>query len=73
MVKYSLAMGIRMVCIILCFFVQGWWLLIMVIGALVLPYIAVVLANVRSTTQADFERPVSLVPARIERQPRDEE
>ena len=73
MIKYSLAMGVRMVCIILVFFVEGWWQLIMIIGALVLPYIAVVLANVRSTTQADVERPISRVPARIEPHTSDEE
>ena len=47
--QYSIAMGIRMVCIILCLFVHGWWLLIPAAGAIVLPYIAVVLAN--ATTQ----------------------
>ena len=45
MLQYSLAMGIRTVCIVLCIFVRGWWLLIPALGAIVLPYIAVVLAN----------------------------
>lgn len=45
MLQYSLAMGIRTVCIVLCIFVRGWWLLLPAIGAIVLPYIAVVLAN----------------------------
>jgi len=44
-IQYSIAMGIRMVCIVLCLFVRGWWLLLPAIGAVVLPYIAVVLAN----------------------------
>ncbi len=43
--RYALTMGVRMVCIVACLFVQGWWLLIPAIGAIVLPYIAVVLAN----------------------------
>ena len=48
MVKYSIAMGIRVVCIVLMLFVQGWWLLVCAIGAIVLPYIAVVIANVHA-------------------------
>jgi predicted tellurium resistance membrane protein TerC len=43
---YSTAMSIRMACFILVFFVPGWWKLVFGIGAVVLPYIAVVLANV---------------------------
>lgn len=45
MMKYSLAMGVRMVCIFACFFVQGWWLLIPALGAILLPYFAVIVAN----------------------------
>lgn len=52
MVNYSIAMGIRVVCVILCVFVRGWWLVLPLLGAVVLPYVAVVLANV-STRRAD--------------------
>jgi uncharacterized membrane protein YdbT with pleckstrin-like domain len=45
MVNYSIAMGIRVVCVILCVFVTGWWLVIPILGAVVLPYVAVVFAN----------------------------
>lgn len=62
MVRYGIAMGIRVVCIILCFFVQGWWLLLPIIGAVVLPYVAVVFANVGVSAGAAVERPGSLVP-----------
>ena len=48
MVKYSITMGVRIVCIVLMFFVQGWWLLVCAAGAIVLPYIAVVIANVHA-------------------------
>lgn len=48
MIKYSVAMGIRIVCIILMLFVQGWWLLVFGAGAILLPYFAVVIANVGS-------------------------
>lgn len=49
MVKYAVAMGIRLVCIGLCFVVQGWWLVLPALGAVFLPYIAVVVANSVST------------------------
>ena len=45
MIKYALAMGIRMVCLILIFVVDGWFKLIAVAGAVFLPWIAVVIAN----------------------------
>ena len=45
MIQYTIAMSVRMVCVLLFFFVQGWWLLVVALGAVVLPYIAVVLAN----------------------------
>ncbi|PTT64324.1 DUF3099 domain-containing protein [Arthrobacter sp. HMWF013] len=45
MMQYSLAMGIRMVCLILIFVVDGWFKLLMVAGAVFLPWVAVVLAN----------------------------
>lgn len=45
MIKYAVAMGIRMVCLILIFVVDGWFKLVAVAGALFLPWIAVVIAN----------------------------
>ncbi len=38
-------MGIRMVCLILIFVVDGWFKLVAVAGAVFLPWIAVVIAN----------------------------
>jgi len=52
MIKYSVAMGIRMVCIILMLFVHGWWLLVCAAGAILLPYFAVVVANVHGNGEA---------------------
>lgn len=46
MIRYAVTMGIRMVCIVLMLFVQGWWLLVCALGAILLPYFAVVAANV---------------------------
>jgi hypothetical protein len=45
MIKYALAMGIRMVCLIMIFVVDGWLKILMVAGAVFLPWIAVVIAN----------------------------
>jgi len=57
MVRYAIAMSIRVVCIIACLFVQGWWLLLPILGAVVLPYVAVVLANVGSRGRGDVIQP----------------
>ncbi|WP_077488500.1 DUF3099 domain-containing protein [Sinomonas mesophila] len=45
MVRYAVAMGIRMVCIVLIFVLDGWFKLIAVAGAVFLPWVAVVIAN----------------------------
>jgi hypothetical protein len=64
-IKYSIAMGIRMLCVICLLFAQGWWLLFFAIGAVVLPYFAVVLANVGSAGErGTVERPGAIVLAR---------
>ena len=45
MIKYAVAMGIRMVCLILVFVLDGWLKIIAVAGAVFLPWIAVIIAN----------------------------
>ncbi len=45
MIRYTVAMCIRVVCIVLMLFVKGWLLVICAIGAIFLPYFAVVVAN----------------------------
>ena len=63
MIKYSIAMSIRVVCIFCMLFAQGWWLLVFAAGAVFLPYIAVVLANVSGPTRNDTVlRPGGIVP-----------
>ena len=70
MVRYSIAMGVRMVCFLLVFVVPDWWKLVFAIGAIVLPYFAVVLANVGMRQNAGVvERPGAIV--RIEPRPDD--
>jgi hypothetical protein len=63
MIQYGVAMGIRVLCVIACFFVHGWWLVVPLIGAVLLPYVAVVLANVGSRSGGTVERPGSIVRA----------
>ncbi len=49
--QYTVAMGARVVFLIAAFFLtNGWLQLICVIGAVVLPSIAVILANAKSST-----------------------
>jgi hypothetical protein len=62
MIKYSVAMGVRLVCIIAMLFVRDWWLVVCAVGAIVLPYFAVVIANVGSPVRATpVERPGSIL------------
>ncbi|AIY00308.1 hypothetical protein ART_0709 [Arthrobacter sp. PAMC 25486] len=45
MVQYSVTMGIRMVCLAAIFVFDGWFKLVPIIGAVVLPWVAVMIAN----------------------------
>jgi hypothetical protein len=63
MIKYTVAMSIRVLCFLLIFVVPGWWRLIPVAGTIILPYVAVVLANTaRRTTANEPLRPGGIVP-----------
>ncbi|CAN5131830.1 hypothetical protein BH11ACT3_BH11ACT3_07880 [soil metagenome] len=65
MIRYGIAMGIRVACVGLLFVFQGWWLLIPAIGAIVIPYFAVVVANNVSQRGAQtVARPGGLLPVR---------
>ena len=57
MIKYTVAMAIRVVCIVLCLVVPGWWVLIPAAGAIFLPYLAVVLANNVGYRTGEVTRP----------------
>ena len=57
MVRYSVTMGIRLVCVLLCVVVRDWWILLFATGAVFLPYVAVVLANVVDSRSSAAERP----------------
>lgn len=61
MIKYTVAMSIRVVCIALCLVAPGWWLLIPAAGAVFLPYFAVVIANnVQHGDRGRVRRPGSI-------------
>ena len=63
MIKYSVAMGIRLVCIGLCFVTPGAWMLIPASGAVLLPYLAVVAANqvTKRSNTPEVYRPSQIV------------
>ena len=63
MIQYSVTQGIRLICIFACFFTPGWWLLLPAVGAIVLPYIAVVLANASGSAPSSTQvlRPGGIV------------
>lgn len=51
MIKYTVAMSVRMVCIVLGVFSQGIWMWIFFALAIFLPYFAVVVANAQGPTK----------------------
>lgn len=62
MIKYTIAMSIRVLCIVAMLFAEGWWLVVCAAGAIFLPYFAVVVANVGSPSrQSEVLRPGSIV------------
>ncbi len=58
--QYAIAMGIRVLCLIACVFVRDWWLLVPALGAVVLPYVAVVLGNVGARRRRTVMTPATL-------------
>ena len=73
MLKYTVAMVIRLICFLVAVIFAkslGWWILIPITAAVLLPYIAVVLANtvIQSKVTA-VERPGSLVPLSLPHSP----
>ena len=63
MIKYTVAMSIRVACIFCMLFAKGWWLAVFAAGAVFLPYVAVVLANVSGPSRDQTVlRPGGIVP-----------
>lgn len=55
MIQYSITMGIRMVCLASLFLFDGWYKLIPALGAVVLPWVAVMIANAGANNLANPE------------------
>ena len=51
LVKYTVAMSVRMVCIVLGVVTQGWLMWVFFALAIFLPYFAVVIANEQGSTK----------------------
>lgn len=47
---YFLAMSLRVACIVSLFWVRGYWIILAAAGAVILPYVAVLIANAVSHT-----------------------
>ena len=64
MIKYAIAQGIRVLCIVAIFVIPlSWWTLIPAAGAVFLPYFAVVAANnIRHGGATTVRRPGAIVP-----------
>ena len=63
MIRYSVAMGVRVVCLIVAVIVPGWWAAVPIVAAVFLPYFAVVIANVGAEPhEAEAQRPGNILP-----------
>lgn len=65
---YLVMMGIRIACLLAMILVTpyGWYSWLFAVGAVALPYIAVVIANVGQDTKAvEAERPDRMLPAAV--------
>lgn len=60
-IKYTVAMVVRVICVILAVSVQGWLMWVFAAGAIFLPYFAVVIANAQgeSSTPKNAQMPVA--------------
>ena len=65
MVKYTIAMTIRVVCIVLAMLVQGWLMWLFFAGAILLPYFAVVIANGVGSGQGSSAAPKAVAPTLV--------
>lgn len=61
MLKYTLAMTIRVVCIVLAMFAEGWLMWLAFAGAIFLPYFAVVLANAQGPRPGEISQVTRII------------
>lgn len=55
MLKYTVAMTVRVICIVAAIFVDGWLMWLCFAGAIFLPYFAVIIANAQSASNGTIE------------------
>ena len=65
MIKYTIAMTIRVICIVLAMIVQGWLMWLFFAGAILLPYFAVVIANGVGSGHGKSTAPKALSPTLV--------
>lgn len=65
MIKYTVAMSIRVVCIVLAMVVQGWLMWVFFAGAIFLPYFAVVIANGVGAGNSKDSAPKAVAPTLV--------
>jgi predicted tellurium resistance membrane protein TerC len=65
LVKYTIAMSVRVLCLILGVFLEGWAMWVAFAGAIFLPYFAVIIANApgKSTTSSKLTSPTKSISA----------
>jgi len=61
MLKYTLAMTIRVICIVAAMFVEGWLMWLAFAGAIFLPYFAVVLANAQGPKPGEISKVTQII------------
>lgn len=61
MLKYTLAMTVRVVCIVVAMFVDGWLMWLAFAGAIFLPYFAVVLANAQGPKPGQISKVTQVI------------
>lgn len=65
MIRYTVAMSLRVVCIVLGVYVSGWFMWVCFAGAIFLPYFAVVIANATGGSQAKTTKATEVVAPKL--------
>lgn len=61
--KYLITMGIRMACLVLAFVVPGFWKILCLVGAILLPWVAVMIATAGRERSGSGPEMTIVVPA----------
>jgi Flp pilus assembly protein TadB len=67
--RYLISMSIRVICFVLCVVFTGWLRWAFFIGALILPWVAVVIANAGRENAASADQAVQQSPWLLEQSP----